>query len=47
MEEACGIALGETKKALENYPEITRVIYALFGDDALKVYQEAFRRIFP
>jgi O-acetyl-ADP-ribose deacetylase (regulator of RNase III) len=47
LEEACGIAIGETKKALDLYPEITRVVFALFGDDALKVYQETFRRIFP
>jgi O-acetyl-ADP-ribose deacetylase (regulator of RNase III) len=47
LEEACGIALVETKKALELYPEITRVVFALFGDDALKVYEETFRRVFP
>ncbi len=47
LEKACAIALAETKKALERYPEISRVIFALFGDDALKVYQDQFRRIFP
>ncbi len=47
LDKACAIALNETKAALERYPEITRVVFALFGDDALAVYQETFRRIFP
>ncbi len=47
LEKACAIALSETKKALERYPEITRVVFALFGDDVLKVYQDQFRRTFP
>jgi O-acetyl-ADP-ribose deacetylase (regulator of RNase III) len=47
LEEACAIALAETKRALERYPEISRVVFALFGDEALEVYRETFRRVFP
>ncbi len=47
LEKACAIALLETKKALERYPELTRVIFALFDDDALTVYQDQSWRIFP
>jgi O-acetyl-ADP-ribose deacetylase (regulator of RNase III) len=47
LEKACVIALAETKAALERYPEISRVVFALFGDEALNVYTETFREIFP
>jgi O-acetyl-ADP-ribose deacetylase len=47
LEEACAIALAETKGAMERYPEISRVVFALFGDEALDVYRDAFRRLFP
>ena len=47
LEEACAIALAETKKALERYPELDRVVFALFGDEALDVYRDTFRRVFP
>jgi O-acetyl-ADP-ribose deacetylase (regulator of RNase III) len=47
LEEACAIALSETKAALERYPEISRVVFALFGDEALQAYRETFRRVFP
>jgi O-acetyl-ADP-ribose deacetylase (regulator of RNase III) len=46
LEKACAIALAETKGALERYPEISRVVFALFGDDALTVYTETFGNIF-
>ena len=46
LEEACAIALTETKAALERYPEISRVVFALFGDEALRVYTAAFGKIF-
>ena len=45
LEKACAIALAETKAALEHYPEIRRVVFALFGDDALKVYTQTFGEI--
>lgn len=47
LEEACAIALNETKTALGRYPEISRVVFALFGDEALQVYHETFRKVFP
>jgi len=47
LENACAIALAETKAALERYPEISRVIFALFGDELLQIYREAFRKVFP
>ena len=47
LDKACAIALAETKAALERYPEISRVVFALFGDDVLKVYKDTFGKIFP
>jgi O-acetyl-ADP-ribose deacetylase len=47
LDKACAIALRETKEALERYPEINRVVFALFGAEALEVYQETSRRFFP
>jgi O-acetyl-ADP-ribose deacetylase len=47
LDRACAIALAETRVALERYPEISRVVFALFGDEALALYQDTFRRIFP
>lgn len=47
LDKACAIALSETKAAMELCPEISRVVFALFGDDALKVYTETFAEIFP
>ena len=47
LDKACAIALSETKAALERYPGITKVVFALFGDEALHVYHETFVRIFP
>jgi O-acetyl-ADP-ribose deacetylase (regulator of RNase III) len=47
LDKACAIALSETKEALERYPEITRVVFALFGAEALGVYQETSRRVLP
>ena len=46
MEKACEIALTETKKALAKYPEIERVVFALFSADALAVYKETVGRVF-
>ena len=46
MEKACEIALNETKKALAQYPEFERVVFALFSADALAVYKETFGRVF-
>ena len=46
LEKACTVALTETKAALARYPEISRVVFALFGNEAMQVYQENFRKIF-
>jgi O-acetyl-ADP-ribose deacetylase (regulator of RNase III) len=46
IEEACLIALAETKTALGLYAEISRVVFALFGEDALNVYNHNFGRFF-
>ncbi|GLI37505.1 O-acetyl-ADP-ribose deacetylase [Geobacter hydrogenophilus] len=46
LNEACAIALEETKAALERYPELQRVIFTPFGSEAEKAYQEALRRVF-
>jgi O-acetyl-ADP-ribose deacetylase len=46
LDKACAIALEETKEALEIYPEISRVVFALFGAEALEVYQVTSRRVF-
>ena len=46
LEEACVIALTETRAALGCYPEFSRVVFALFGDEALQVYLENYGKIF-
>lgn len=46
LENACVIALTETRAALGCYPELSRVVFALFGDEALQVYRENFGKIF-
>jgi len=47
MAQACEIALQEAKAALENYPELERVVFVPFNEGALRIYQEIFKRIFP
>jgi O-acetyl-ADP-ribose deacetylase (regulator of RNase III) len=46
MGQACLIALTEAKAALAQYPEIERVVFALFSADALAVYRETFAKVF-
>lgn len=41
MEAACKIALDEAKEALNEYPELERIVFALFGAEALAVYRQA------
>ncbi len=43
LDLACVIALEETRAALAAYPELERVTFALFGDDALVAYREQAR----
>ncbi|KAF0218468.1 MAG: appr-1-p processing domain-containing [Geobacteraceae bacterium] len=47
MDKACEIAMTEAKKALENYPELEKVVFVPFSEGALKVFQETFRNVFP
>jgi O-acetyl-ADP-ribose deacetylase (regulator of RNase III) len=46
MEQACTIALAETKAALIKYPEIEKVVFAVFSTDALDIYRQTFGKIF-
>lgn len=46
MDKACRIALAETKKALEKYPEIEKVVFALFSAEALAIYRETSGKVF-
>jgi O-acetyl-ADP-ribose deacetylase (regulator of RNase III) len=46
LDRATEIALEETKKALEIYKDITKVIFVCFGEKVLKTYQEVYKRIF-
>ena len=46
LDEACAIALEETKAALERYPELERVIFTPFGAEAESAYRAALGRVF-
>ncbi len=46
LDEACTIALEETKAALEHYPELARVIFTPFGAEAEAAYRAALARVF-
>ncbi len=46
MDKACEIALTETRAALEKYPAIEKVVFAVFSADALKTYRETSGKIF-
>ncbi|MCM2356862.1 MAG: O-acetyl-ADP-ribose deacetylase [Geobacteraceae bacterium] len=46
MERACEIALTETRAALAQYPEIEKVVFALYSAEALAIYREKFDEIF-
>jgi O-acetyl-ADP-ribose deacetylase len=45
MEQACRIALEEAKGALAENPQLERVIFAVFSDDARAVYEELAKEI--
>lgn len=42
MQQGCRIALEEARQALADYPELEQIIFTLFGDGALAVYQQVF-----
>ncbi|GAB7027124.1 O-acetyl-ADP-ribose deacetylase [Geotalea toluenoxydans] len=46
MDEACKIAMGEAKLAMEKYPELEKIVFVTFSDGALAIYQRQFREIF-
>ncbi len=46
MAKACEIAMQETRKALELYPELERVVFVTFSSEALAIYRETFEKIF-
>jgi len=46
MDQGCRIALEEAKRALENGPELERVVFTPFGAAALKVYQDTYGLVF-
>lgn len=46
MDKACGIAMAEAKKALEDFPELERIVFVPFSGEALNIYQETFRKVF-
>lgn len=46
MTKACEIAMRETKKTLELYPELERVVFVTFSSEALAIYREMFEKVF-
>ena len=45
LEEATPIAIETTLRELPKYASVKRVVFALFSDEALKVYNETLKRI--
>ena len=45
LDQACRIALEEAKEALVHFPELKRIIFVAFSDEARQVYQEAAREV--
>lgn len=41
IEKACGIALDTCRKALDNWPGIQKIIFVLFSDKDLAIYQNS------
>ncbi|HEY6839474.1 MAG TPA: O-acetyl-ADP-ribose deacetylase [Geobacteraceae bacterium] len=46
MAKASEIAMLETRKALELYPELERVVFVTFSSEALAIYRETFEKVF-
>jgi O-acetyl-ADP-ribose deacetylase (regulator of RNase III) len=46
LDQACRIALTETKSALERFPDLERVIFVVYSMRALELYQETYVRVF-
>ena len=45
LDQACRIALEEAKSALERYPELSRVLFVAFSDEALRTYRETAEEV--
>ena len=45
LDQACRIALEEAKGALARFPELSRVIFVAFSDEALRVYRKAAEEV--
>jgi O-acetyl-ADP-ribose deacetylase (regulator of RNase III) len=46
MDQACRIALQEAQSALKSYPELAKVIFVAFSDEARQIYEEMAEEIF-
>jgi O-acetyl-ADP-ribose deacetylase (regulator of RNase III) len=46
LDQACRIALQEAKAALASYPEIRKLIFVAFSDEARQIYRQAAKEIF-
>jgi O-acetyl-ADP-ribose deacetylase len=46
LEKACRIALEEAKSALSSYPQLERLIFVTFSDEAQQIYQETAEEVF-
>lgn len=46
MDQACEIAMHEAKAALEQFPELERVVFVPFSPGALAIYQATYGKIF-
>ena len=46
LDQACRIALEEAKSALQRYPELNRLIFVAFSEQARELYQEMLEEVF-
>ncbi len=45
MGQGCHIALEEAREALHSYPNLERIIFTPFGDEAARIYRERLREV--
>lgn len=46
MDKACEIAMVEAKRALDRFPQLSKVVFVPFSDDALAIYNATADQIF-
>lgn len=46
QDQACEIALTETRSALERFPELEKVTFVVYSYQALELYQQTYARLF-